>query len=509
MKKRTKISILISTISAIVVLFILTNYSDLLFSYAEGKKVKIGATKKENTVPQDLQKFNDAFVNVSNQVTPSVVSIIVTTNAKKTNPHQFDEFFRFFPENPQVPKPKEEDFQTQGGGSGVIVTSDGYIITNNHVVENATENGIEIIFKESKRVKAKLIGRDPLTDVAVIKIELDNLQPAFLANSDEVKVGQWVLAIGSPLGLNSTVTAGIVSYLGRRIDIIQDNYGVENFIQTDAAINPGNSGGALVNLNGEVIGINTAIASSNYRYQGYGFAIPINLVKSVAEDLIEHGKVTRGYIGVQIQSVDETIAKANGLLNPEGVFVQSVLEEGAAKSAGILEGDIILTIDGKPLKSSNDLQAYVAGKHPGDVVKLEVWRNKSKINISVSLKERANEQTNLASNNTSLNENESPVTKVADFSKLGFIVEKASSTIMNQRKVQSEVLVKEVRKFSEAENRGLRVGDIIVEIDRKAILKIDEVESILKQKKSGDAVMFRIKDSKGTSRFIALEFVKE
>lgn len=187
------------------------------------------------------------------------------------------------------------------------------------------------------------------------------------------------MAIGSPLGLSSTVTAGIVSYIGRRIDIINDSYGVENFIQTDAAINPGNSGGALVNIYGEVIGINTAIATTNARYQGYGFAIPINLAKNVAENLIENGKVERGYIGVQIQSIDETIAKASGLDKPEGVLVQDVLENGAAKNAGIISGDIILSVDGKSVKSANELQAYVASKRPGDIVEIKIWRDKNKI----------------------------------------------------------------------------------------------------------------------------------
>lgn len=506
MKKRTKISILFSGILTLILLIILFNNTNSILGFAEGKKVKIGAGKKEVNVPSELQKLNDAFVNVGSQVTPSVVSIVVTTKAQQTNPHQFDEFFKYFPNDPRSPQPKSEDFQTQGGGSGVVVTSDGYIITNNHVIENSNEDGIEVIFNNSKKSKAKLIGRDPLTDVAVIKVEMENLQPVFFANSDDVKVGQWVLAIGSPLGLNSTVTAGIVSYIGRRIDIIQDNYGVENFIQTDAAINPGNSGGALVNINGEVVGINTAIASNNFRYQGYGFAIPINLVKSVAEDLIEHGKVNRGYIGVQIQSVDETLAKANGLVKPEGVFVQSVLEDGAAKKAGVQEGDIILSIDSKQLKTSNELQAYVAAKHPGDVVKLQVWRNKSNIEIPVSLKARSVENQTVALNDNSGSKLDQKLeTKTADFKSLGFSVQKATNNIMSTRKVASEILVKEVRKFSEAETRGLRAGDIIIEIDKKSVNKIEEFETILKQKKSGEAIMLRVKDTNGSSRFVAIE----
>ena len=315
------------------------------------------------------------------------------------------------------------------------------------------------------------------------------------------------MAIGSPLGLSSTVTAGIVSYIGRRIDIINDSYGVENFIQTDAAINPGNSGGALVNIYGEVIGINTAIATTNARYQGYGFAIPINLAKNVAENLIENGKVERGYIGVQIQSIDETIAKASGLDKPEGVLVQDVLENGAAKNAGIISGDIILSVDGKSVKSANELQAYVASKRPGDIVEIKIWRDKNKITKNVKLKAREEKGTEIALNqkNENLDNAEEISSKPIKFDKLGFTISKLDLRLKNERKSESDVLVSEVTRFEEAESRGLRVRDIIVEADKNSIRTINDFKKIIESKKSGDALMLRVKDERNTTRYVALE----
>ncbi|MDD8019442.1 MAG: trypsin-like peptidase domain-containing protein, partial [Bacteroidota bacterium] len=329
MKRSILAAFFFITIGIIFGAVLVSDFDGVNLGLAQQKQVQLGAERKSQKTELNLQAANDAFVKVSKDATPSVVSVIVTTKAVK-NPHG-EEFFRFFPDF-KFKMPDEQ--QSQGSGSGVIVSKDGLILTNNHVIENADDKGIEVVLNDTRRFKAKLIGTDPLTDIAVIKVDANDLPVAVLGNSDEVQVGQWALAIGNPLGLTSTVTAGIISYIGRSIRIIQDSYGIENFIQTDAAVNPGNSGGALVNIYGEVIGINTAIATTNQRYQGYSFAIPINLAKTVATDLILHGKVERGYIGVSISTVDETIAKANGLDKAEGVFVQDVVGE-AAKAAGV------------------------------------------------------------------------------------------------------------------------------------------------------------------------------
>ncbi|MCX6137500.1 MAG: trypsin-like peptidase domain-containing protein, partial [Ignavibacteriales bacterium] len=384
MKKRSVFAAFVLIGIGIIVGALLVSNFDVIGLGNAQNRVKLGAERMPTPLSPELKAFNEAFANVAKEATPAVVSIVVTTKAKKT---QGNEFFHFFPDF-KFRMPDQEE-QSQGAGSGVIVTKDGYIITNNHVVQEADEKGIKVTLSDTRSFSAKLIGTDPLTDVAVIKVDANDLPLAMLGNSDEVRVGQWSLAIGNPLGLNSTVTAGIVSYIGRNIRIIEDSYGIENFIQTDAAINPGNSGGALVNVSGEVIGINTAIASNNARYQGYGFAIPINLVRTVAEDLILHGKVRRGYIGVQISAVDETIAKANGLPKVEGVLVQSLVDGGAAEGAGVKEGDIILNVDQKKVNAPNELQSYVAGKHPGDKVTLHIWRDGKNKELEVKLKPRS------------------------------------------------------------------------------------------------------------------------
>ena len=391
MKRSVFAALFLILIGVIFGAVLVSNFDGVDLGLAQNKSVKLGAERGPLKATSELKALNEAFVGVAKEATPSVVSIVVTTKAKKP---QDNEFFHFFPDF-KFRMPEEE--QTQGAGSGVIVTADGYILTNNHVVEDADENGIEVVLSDTRRFKAKVVGTDPLTDVGVVKIDATDLPVAVLGNSDELQVGQWAIAIGNPLALTSTVTAGIISYLGRNIQIIGDNYGVENFIQTDAAINPGNSGGALVNIYGEVIGINTAIATTNARYQGYGFAIPITLAKTVAEDLILHGKVERGYIGVSISAVDATVAKAAGLEKIEGVLVQDLVEGGAAKDAGIKEGDIILSVDGKLVKAPNELQSLIAGRHPGEKVALQIWRDKTAIQKNVILKPRP-DKSNVAAN---------------------------------------------------------------------------------------------------------------
>ena len=305
--------------------------------------MKLGGTTQIASQSTSAKALSQDFAMVAKAVTPSVVAINVTTTGKEKQKKMPQDFFHFFGPDFKAPEPEP----SEGSGSGVILTADGYIATNNHVVEDADEGGIEVVLHDKVRFKAKLIGTDPSTDLAVIKIDGKDLTAAALGNSETVQVGEWVLAIGNPLGLTSTVTAGIVSAIGRNINIIQDTYGIESFIQTDAAINPGNSGGALVNMNGEVIGINAAIATTNARYQGYGFAVPVNLLKTVAADIIKYGEVKRGYIGVQISAIDQTTASALGMSEAKGVLVQALVDGGAASAAGIKEGDVILSVDRK------------------------------------------------------------------------------------------------------------------------------------------------------------------
>lgn len=288
-----------------------------------------------------------------------------------------EQYFRF--DSPrQVPnRPRV------GSGSGVIINQDGYIVTNNHVVENADD--LEVTLHNNQTYKATVIGSDHSTDLALIQIKAKNLPTVPMVNSDDIKVGEWVLAVGNPMGLNSTVTAGIVSAKGRNINILKDKFAVESFIQTDAAINPGNSGGALVNLDGGLIGINTAIASPTGSYSGYGFAIPSNIVNKVVEDLLSYGVVQRGVLGVMIRSVDGDLAKEKNLRLNEGAYVDSLLENSAAEKSGVKVGDVIVKVDEHVVKSSPDLQAAIAQYRPGDVITLSVNRNGKHKDVRVTL----------------------------------------------------------------------------------------------------------------------------
>jgi len=473
-------------------------------SLAGGRSdVKIGGPMPVLDTGLDLKKTSDSFVAVAKAVTPSVVAITVTTT-KGGGRQAPRDFFHFFGPEFKMPEPEP----SQGSGSGVVITPDGYIITNNHVVENA--DGIEVAIQEKRRFKAKLIGTDPTTDLAVIKVDANDLPVAALGNSDNIEVGEWVLAIGNPLGLNSTVTAGIISAIGRNIRIISDQYGIENFIQTDAAINPGNSGGALVNLNGEVIGINTAIATTNARYQGYGFAVPVNLAKIVAADLIKDGRVRRGYIGVQIGEIDQVMADAIGLDKPKGVLIQGIQDDGAALDAGLKPRDVILSIDGKELSAPNELQSYVATRHPGDVVTLKVFRDGKIIDKKVTLKARDDASTTVKASDRKDKEEENSVEEpqITRFDGLGMSVRPLTSDEKKSTEVEAGVLVTDVKPYGEAFNRFIRQDDIIVEADRKEVKSPADLKKIIDARKPGDSVLLRVKRQNGSSNYVAVQIPK-
>ncbi|MFM8595810.1 MAG: Do family serine endopeptidase [Flavobacteriales bacterium] len=316
-----------------------------------------------NGIPQGLD-----FTNAAENTVHSVVHI--TTKVVQTT-FQRDPFQEFF----YGPGAGGREFKQYGAGagSGVIVSSQGYIVTNNHVIENASE--IQVILNDNSKYDAKVIGADPSTDIAVLKIEGENFPAIPIGNSDELKIGEWVLAVGNPFNLTSTVTAGIVSAKARNINLLsersaQDVVPIESFIQTDAAVNPGNSGGALVNTRGELIGINTAIASQTGSYAGYSFAVPVNLVDKVMRDLIDFGIVQRGYLGVQISDISQDIKEKNKLKDLKGVFVAKVIEGGSADKAGLKDGDVILKIGSKEVNSVAALQEEIGKRRPGDKVNL-------------------------------------------------------------------------------------------------------------------------------------------
>lgn len=331
------------------------------------------------------------FVPAANISTPCVVHIktTYTVRTQMSNPFGMfdDDFFRFFG------NPRQQQQQQQSSGSGVIVSEDGYIVTNNHVIQDATD--IEVILNNKKTFKATLVGTDKDTDLGLIKINAKDLQSINFANSDEVNVGEWVLAVGNPFNLASTVTAGIVSAKGRSINLLNNQVGrnnntsIESFIQTDAAVNPGNSGGALVNIKGQLIGINTAIASPTGTYAGYSFAVPSNLVKKVIEDLKNYGLVQRGYLGVNMVGVNDEIAKKMNLSSLDGVYVDNVINGGSAEAAGLKAKDIILKINGVAVNSAPELQEQIATARPGEKVEIEYMRDQKILQTKAILKNQA------------------------------------------------------------------------------------------------------------------------
>ncbi len=444
--------------------------------------------------------FNTAFIQVAEKVTPSIVRLTVVSETKE-NPHKGFDFD--FPFNFRRDLPRER----QGSGSGVIISEDGYILTNNHVVANAISVKIEL--SDKRELDAEVIGTDPLTDLAVIKVDADDLPAAFLGDSGKLKVGSWVMAIGNPLGyLSSTVTAGIVSATSRNIRIIEDSYGVENFIQTDAVINPGNSGGALVDLNGAVVGINTAIATNglSQSYIGYGFAIPINIAKSVAQDLIDNGEVSRGYIGVSISDIDAATAKAIGLEKPKGIMIQNVVEDGAASEEDILAGDVILKIDDREINKPNELQGYVATKRAGATVELLIYRDGEELTRTVKLKAREKKEgdkTKFVSKEKSNKKNKNQLVEIK-FDELGLTVSDLSERQMKKYKVEEGIFIKDVKRFSEAANQRLFAELVIVEVDKSPINSVEEFEEIVNSKK-GSAILLKVKDIKGNHSFVGLE----
>jgi len=404
------------------------------------------------------------FSEIASRIGPTVVHITTKIEAPQKPTSPFDNpFFEFF-------DPKFFNYPQQGSGSGVIVTEDGYIVTNNHVVADATN--IEVTLSDKRTYSAKVIGKDPQTDLAVIKIDAKDLTPLPFGNSDELKVGEWVLALGNPFNLESTITAGIVSAKARSIGILGRGSAVESFIQTDAAVNPGNSGGALVNVEGKLIGINTAIASQTGTYEGYAFAIPSNLVYKVYTDIVKYGKVQRGMLGINIQEVTQEIAKDNDMEKIRGVYVADVLEDGAAKEAGIKKGDIILKINDKEVNSVPALQEMVSMNRPGDKIKVTVFRKGKEHEFTATLKD--------PKGNTKIVEDKTQDLKNslgAEFTELT-PQEKAKFGIENGVKVKSVTS----GKFKDA---GIPKGFIITKIDKKKVNSVDDVYEYLSASEGG------------------------
>jgi serine protease Do len=469
----------------------------------------IGSSSAPVQAPESVRALNNQFVAVSEATTKSVVYISAKVSRDAASPFP-DDFFRFFGPNPNDDEQPQQE-EGEAAGSGVIISYDGYIVTNNHVVEHAKEGSITITTHDGKEYKAKLIGRDPLTDLAVLKID-GEFQPAHLADKKDIRVGEWVIAVGNPLGLRSTVTSGIISAMGRGIGIVGTNertfernrYAVENFIQTDAAINPGNSGGGLFNMNGSLVGINTAIASRSGVNAGYGFAIPIDMVKSVAEDLIDDGKIERGYIGIEITSIDETSAKAAGLNRVSGVLVNRVVKGGAAASAGIEVGDVVLKVDNDPVRTSNDLQNQIVLRHAGDKVNLTIWRDGKEIVKTVRLK-ALDSDNDIADNTRSGSSPEKADVSPMKFQEYGFTAAPLTQQQRDEFDTDIGVVVAKIDNRGAVARRGMRPNTVILKADGQSVSTPEQLKNILDKKRPGDGVLFVVKDKDGSKQAVTVE----
>lgn len=435
------------------------------------------------------------FVAIAKQATASVVNISSVKQRKDkrskdlgSNPFFDDPFFRrFFGEEFERRMPAPRDHGEQGLGSGVIVTSDGYIVTNNHVVDEVDE--LTVSLPDKRTFKAKVIGTDPKTDVAVIKVDASNLPVLPWGDASELQVGEMVLAVGNPFGLSQTVTMGIISAVGRANMGIVD---YEDFIQTDAAINPGNSGGALVNLKGELIGINTAIFTQSGGYMGIGFAIPSNMAKSVMHNLITHGKVVRGWIGVSIQEVTPDLAKEFGTTETNGALVADVMDDSPASKAKLERGDIITAYNGTIVRDPGQLRSLVAETTPGTTVTLSVLRDKKVRPFQLMIGELPKE---LAKTST----HEGGSTK-GDHALAGITVENLSGQKerFGRSKTGSGVVVTDIEAGSPAERAGLRTGDVIREINRTPVLDVRDFERLTGRLTSKSPVLLLIQRGNAT-----------
>lgn len=421
--------------------------------------------RSSNTVvPEGLN-----FIKAAQVSTPAVVHVMTEYSVRSSDRYSspMDPFLREFfgdgfgqnvPRGPQV-----------GSGSGVIIASNGYIVTNNHVIDKASK--IEVVLDDKRKFEATLVGSDPTTDIALLKVNSDNLPTIRYGNSDDLQVGEWVLAVGNPMNLTSTVTAGIVSAKGRNINILRtsarQDMSIESFIQTDAAVNPGNSGGALVNLNGDLVGINTAIASQTGSFAGYSFAVPSSIVSKVVDDLLKYGEVQRALLGASIQEIDAAFAKEKGLKTLNGVYIADVQEGSGAKEAGLQAGDVITAVNGVSVGKSSQLLEQIARYRPGDKVKVAYIRDGKDRSANVTLR-NLNNSTELVKRSTA---------KAISFD--GATFEPVSKQEMSKLGIDGGAKIKDV-KDSKFRDTGMKDGFIITRIDKYDVNEPTDVEKHLK-----------------------------
>ena len=453
---------------------------------------------------ESLRQTGKAFAAVAREASPAVVFIQVEKIVQQQPAVQFfspfgegspfgDDFSRRFFGAPQPGQPKQfrqapQQQRVVGQGSGFIISKDGYILTNNHVVGDADK--VTVKLQDGREFTAKTIGADPHSDVAVIKIDDKNLPVLPLGDSDAIEVGEWVVAIGNPFGLSHTLTVGVVSAKGRSSVGIAD---YENFIQTDAAINPGNSGGPLIDLDGRVVGMNTAIFSRSGGYMGIGFAIPINMAKAIKDQLIQTGSVTRGYLGIVIQDLTPELAKSFGLKDHQGILVAQVSEDSPAEKAGLKQGDVIVEFDGKPVEKVGPFRNHIALKAPDSKEKITVLRNGERKTLSITIGKLPDGELAAVGTPHSLE-------------KLGLTVQTLTPDLARQFGFQGEkgVVVTQVTPGSAAALAGINPGAVILEVNRKPVSNTEEFKRAVAQTPEKGAVLLLIKDGQ-YSRYVAVK----
>jgi len=437
---------------------------------SDGKELLIQSSKDPSI---QLTNFSGSVANALNTdftlaAEKSVNAVVHITTQSEQNNLVYDPFAQFF-----GGAPRQETYIQQAFGSGVIISKDGYIVTNNHVVAGA--NKIEVILNDKRVYSGEIVGTDPATDLALIKIKETDLPFLSYGNSDVIKVGEWVLAVGNPFNLNSTVTAGIISAKGRNHIIDGKKNPIESFLQTDAAVNPGNSGGALVNTSGELVGINTAIASNNGAYQGYSFAVPVNIVKKVVGDLVEFGTVQRAYIGVAVRDIDAKFAKDNNIKQLKGAYVTNLTSGGSGEEAGIEVGDIITSIEDVTIGSVSELHEQIAKFRPGNKINVNLLRNNKVMNLPVTLK---------SVENTTTLVKKTEVVKLS-MSKLGITLQEVDNNVLANLKTPHGVKIASITANSKLAAAGIKEGFIITSINKRKVGNVKEAEAAFNEVTGG------------------------
>ncbi len=477
--KKAIIIIIIAVVSSITSVMTYIHLAEptqqrVVYVHQEAAVRKVNSPLTRHLEDANIAK-NVSFTNAARIVNPTVVHI---TTVPETTTDQGDTWpYEGYFNDPVEGWGAPDNYDKGSSGSGVIVSSDGYIVTNNHVVEGGGEIHVSLYDKKQHYI-ARIIGTDSNTDLALLKVNATKLPAVRYGDSDDVEVGQWVLAVGNPFNLTSTVTAGIVSAKARNIDILEDEYAIESFIQTDAAVNPGNSGGALVNIKGELIGINTAIATPSGTFTGYSFAVPVNIVQKVVDDLRQHGIVQRAYLGVNIKNIDSDLANRLKLPpNMKGIYIEHVIAGSAAYDAGLRKGDIITEINGYKINSSPELQEKMARFRPGDPIAVTFWRDSKQRFVELTLK-------NIRQNTKVI---KSPEEEVVNM--LGATFEELSAKELRDLGLRNGIRVKRLTKGLLQGNTAMRVGFIIIKMNNSPVRTVEEFYSYIRNIKSTDGVM--------------------